>query len=112
MSPDDIKQLRQALNCTARELATALKLDQKDVLSWEAGDTFPTKRYVLQMEALRQRGPQSIPRKPRGKAKQLVGLKRLEDPKLWELVRKLAHHPDLFEQAYKLASKYDEPDES
>jgi DNA-binding transcriptional regulator YiaG len=56
VSPEDIKALRKELSCTARELAGALNLDQKEVLSWEAGELFPTKRYVAQMELLRKKG--------------------------------------------------------
>src|SRR5262250_1684837 len=45
MSPEDIKALRQELGCTARELATALGIEQETVLSWERAELFPTKRY-------------------------------------------------------------------
>ncbi len=109
VSPEDIKQLRKELNCTARELATALKLDQKEVLAWEAGELFPTKRYVVQMEAFRKKGPSAIPRAPKGKAKRVTGSQRLNDPKLWELVRKLVEHPDFFDAAYKLGQNYADP---
>lgn len=105
MSPLEIKELRKELNCTARELATALKLDQKDVLAWEAGELFPTKRYVLQMELLRKKGPSSIPRTSRAASKK-TGLDRLGDPKLWEVVRKLLEYPAFFEQVLKLSERY------
>jgi transcriptional regulator with XRE-family HTH domain len=108
VSPDDIKQLRKELNCTARELALALKIEQKEVLAWEAGELFPTKRYVMQMDQLRKQGPTAIPRAPRGKTKK-TGMQRLDDPKLWELVRKLLEHPALFEQVVKLADGYEDP---
>jgi transcriptional regulator with XRE-family HTH domain len=111
VSPDEIKQLRKELNCTARELANALDLDQKDVLAWEAGDLFPTKRFVTQMEALRKQGPGAIVRKPRGKLAAQTPAQRLADPKLWELVRKLVEHPALFEGACKLAETYPDPAE-
>lgn len=109
VSPDEIKQLRKELNCTARELAAALDLDQKEVLAWEAGELFPTKRFVVQMEALRKKGPDAIPRKPRGKAAAKTPAQRLADPKTWELIRKLLEHPALFEQAAKLAESYPDP---
>lgn len=108
MSPEDIKALRKELNCTARELATALKLEQKEVLGWESGEIFPTKRYVLQMEMLRKKGPSAIQRAPRGQGKK-TGMQRLEDPKLWEIVRKLLEHPALFDQVAKLAEAYSDP---
>ena len=112
MSPDEIKQLRKELNCTARELAGALELDQKEVLAWEAGELYPTKRFVTQMEALRKKGPGAIARKPRGKAASKTPAQRLADPKLWELVRKLVEHPVLFDEACKLAGAYSDPAEA
>jgi predicted transcriptional regulator len=108
VTPDEIKQLRKELACTARELATALEIDQKEVLSWEAGELFPTKRHVTIMESLRKKGPSAIVRAPKGKAKK-VGMQRLDDPKLWEVVRKLLEHPALFDQVVKLADGYADP---
>jgi predicted transcriptional regulator len=108
VTPEDIKQLRKELNCTARELATALELDQKEVLAWEAGELFPTKRHVTIMEGLRKKGASSIVRAPKGKTKK-VGVQRLDDPKLWEVVRKLLEHPALFDQVAKLADGYSDP---
>jgi DNA-binding XRE family transcriptional regulator len=108
VTPDEIKQLRKELACTARELATALEIDQKEVLAWEAGDLFPTKRLVMTMEGLRKKGPSAIARAPKGKAKK-VGMQRLDDPKLWEVVRKLLEHPALFDQVAKLADGYADP---
>jgi transcriptional regulator with XRE-family HTH domain len=108
VTPDDIKQLRKELNCTARELATALKIDQKEVLAWESGELFPTKRYVTMMELFRKKGPSAIPKAPRGKSKK-VGVERLDDPKLWEIVRKLIMNPPLFDQVLKLSEAYSDP---
>jgi hypothetical protein len=34
---------------------------------------------------------------------------RLADPRLWELLRKLAEHPALFDQVSKLADAYPDP---
>ena len=68
MSPDDIKALRKELNCTARELAVALKVDQKEVMAWETGELFPTKRFVDQMRTLRDKGPSAVVKSVRGKA--------------------------------------------
>ena len=108
VTPDEIKQLRKELACTARELATALDLDQKEVLAWETGELFPTKRHVTMMEGLRKKGPSAIVRAPKGKVKK-VGMQRLDDPKLWEVVRKLLEHPALFDQVVKLADGYADP---
>lgn len=106
--PQDVKKLREELDCTARELADTLKLDQLTVLAWEKGDLFPTRRFVRQMEALRKQGPDSIVRIRRGKSKK-TGMARLDDPRLWEVVRKLVEHPTLFDQVVKLADGYEDP---
>jgi hypothetical protein len=108
MSPDDIKQLRKDLKATARELAAALAVEQKEVVAWEAGELFPTKRYVEAMLKLKAQGPGAIPRTPKGKAAAKTGLDRLSDPKLWEVVRKLLEHPTLFDQVAELAARYGE----
>jgi len=111
VSPEDLKQLRKELSCTAKELALTLGIEPKEFAAWEAGELFPTKRYVSELEALRKKGPSAIQRAPRGKAAAgtKTGMARLSDPKLWELVRKLAEHPALFDQVSKLAEKYPDP---
>ncbi len=112
MSPEEVKAFRKELGCTAHELASVLKIDAKTVFAWESGEMFPTKKYVAQMEVLRKKGPSAFPKAPVAKknaATAVVGIKRLEDPKLWELVRKLCEHPALFDEAEKLAAKYPDP---
>lgn len=111
MSPEDLKQLRKELTCTAKELALNLGIEPKEYAAWEAGELFPTKRHVGELEALRKKGPTSIARAPKGKgsAAQTTGMARLAEPKLWELVRKLAEHPALFDQVSKLADAYADP---
>jgi transcriptional regulator with XRE-family HTH domain len=111
VQPEEIQKLRKDLACTARELATTLGVDAKDVASWEAGETFPTKRHVDAMSSLKERGPSAIVRAPRGKAAAKTGMQRLADPALWRLVRKLAEHPALFDEVNKLADKYSDPAE-
>ena len=112
VSPEDLKQLRKELACTAKELAITLGIEPKEYAAWEAGELFPTKRYVSELEALRKKGSASIVRVPKGKgATAKTGLARLADPKLWELVRKLAEHPALFDQVSKLAEAYPDPAE-
>jgi transcriptional regulator with XRE-family HTH domain len=107
MTPDEIKALRAELKCTARELGAALDVEQATVLKWEAGELFPTKRYVEQMRALREKGPGAIPRKARGA--QPSPLRLLADPSLWELVRKLVAHKRLRDEVTKLAASYPDP---
>lgn len=109
MSPDDIKQLRKDLKCTARELATALAIEQKEVVAWEAGERFPTKRFVDAMQKLKAQGPSAIPRQAKGRAGAKSGMQRLADPKLWEIIRKLAEHPPLFDKVAELAAGYPDP---
>jgi transcriptional regulator with XRE-family HTH domain len=106
MTPDDIKELRKALACTAKELAAALGVDQATVLAWEKAELFPTKAYVDQMAALRAKGPGGVPRKAKAGADPV---KALADPQLWELVRKLAAHKKLRDEVVKLAEKYPDP---
>jgi len=110
MSPEDIKALRQELGCTARELATALGLEQETVLAWERGDLFPTKRLVGKMEELRQKGPSAIPKRRKGQNPEPLHL--LANPDLWRLVRKLLAHPELRAAAMKLAEAYPDPAEA
>lgn len=105
MTPDEIKAVRKALACTAKELAHALGIEQSTVLAWEKGELFPTKAFIDKMTQLRGRGPASIPKKARGDAP----MKVLSDPALWELVRKLVAHKKLRDEVVKLASTYADP---
>jgi len=109
MSPEDIKALRQELGCTARELATALGIEQETVLAWERSDLFPTKRMVGKMEELRRLGPSAIPKKKKGAAASPMAM--LANPDLWRLVRKLIAHPELRAATSKLAEAYPDPAE-
>lgn len=111
MEPEDIQKLRKELACTAKELATTLGVEPKEVAAWEAGELFPTKRYVTQMEKLRAAGPSAITRAPRGKAAAKTGQARLADPALWRIIRKLVEHPALFDQVAKLSDSYADPAE-
>lgn len=109
MSPEDIKALRAELGCTAKDLAAVLGLEQAEVLAWERGDLFPTKRLVDEMAALRKKGPSSVPKKRRGAP--ASPQKALADPAVWIVVRKLLFHPDLFNTVAKLAEAYKDPAE-
>jgi transcriptional regulator with XRE-family HTH domain len=109
MSPEELKALRAELKCTAKELAAALGTEQATVLKWESGELFPTKKYVEQMETLRQKGPSAIPRKAKGAAPS--PMKLLADPTVWEIVRKLLTHKKLRDDVQKLAASYPDPAE-
>jgi transcriptional regulator with XRE-family HTH domain len=106
VTPDDIKQLRKELGCTARDLATTLGIEQKEVLAWEAGELFPTKRFVDQMQGLRAKGPSAILKSAKGKAASPTD--RVSDPAFWLIVKKLLLHPPLYEQVSKLAERYED----
>ena len=111
MSPEALKQLRKELSCTAKELALTLGIEPKEYAAWESGELFPTKRHVGELEMLRKRGSTAILRVAKGKGAAKTGIARLAEPKLWELVRKLAEHPALFDQVSKLAEAYVDPAE-
>jgi DNA-binding XRE family transcriptional regulator len=107
LSPDEIKALRTALACTTRELGEAIGVDQKTIIDWEAGNLFPTKKYVDRMLALKEKGPAAVPKKARGAAP--PPMRVLADPALWEVVRKLVAHKKLRDEVAKLAESYPDP---
>jgi transcriptional regulator with XRE-family HTH domain len=107
VSPDEVKDLRKELSCTAKELAAALGVEQSTVLAWEKAELFPTRAFVDRMVELRAKGPGAIPRKARGAGSDPV--KSLADPKVWELLRKIAAHKKLRDEVAKLAERYPDP---
>ncbi|HEY4012008.1 MAG TPA: XRE family transcriptional regulator [Polyangiaceae bacterium] len=107
MNPDDIKALRKELSCTAKELAAVLGIEQATVLAWEKADLFPTKAYVDRMEQLRVKGAGAFPRKAKAAGGDPV--QSLADPKVWELLRKIAAHKKLRDEVAKLAETYPDP---
>jgi transcriptional regulator with XRE-family HTH domain len=110
VSPEQLKQLRKELGCTARDLATTLGIEQKEVLAWEAGELFPTKRFVEQMQALREKGPSAVLKSAKGKA--VAPTDRVSDPAFWVIVKKLLLYPALYEQVAKLAATYGSDDKT
>jgi DNA-binding XRE family transcriptional regulator len=106
VTPEEIKQLRKDLGWSARQLAVALGVDQSTVLSWEKSELFPTKAFVSRMTVLRAHGRRAEARPAGGEA-----MKALAEPKLWELMRKLAAHPALLVEVVKLAERYPDPAE-
>lgn len=105
MTPDEIKQARLALKCTARELSAALELEPNTVTAWERGELFPTKQYVEKLRAFVEQGPSAIPKKAKGGDP----YEQLRDPAVWSLVRKLLAHPKLRAEVEKLAARYEDP---
>jgi len=116
VSPDDIKEVRKKLACSAKELAGALGVEQSTVLAWEKATLFPTKAYVDRMAELLAQGPSAIPRKaikPKAQALRNDGggdpLRALADPQVWELVRKIAANKKFRDEVAKLAENYPDP---
>lgn len=109
VSPEDLKKLRAELKCTTRELATAIDVDQATILSWEKGETFPTKQFVERLEAARALGAKAIPRKAKGPAANASPLDLLADPEIWTLFRKLLAHAELRRDVLDLAKQYEAP---
>jgi transcriptional regulator with XRE-family HTH domain len=107
VTPEEIKEARKELSCTAKELAGALGVDQATVLAWEKAELFPTKAFVDRIAELRAKGPGAIPRKTKGAGADPV--KSLADPKVWELLRKIAAHKKLRDEVAKLAERYPDP---
>jgi transcriptional regulator with XRE-family HTH domain len=110
MTPEEIKALRRELGCSARELSTALGVEQETVLAWERAELFPTKRLVSKMDELRALGPSAVP-KQRRKGGGGSPMQVMASPELWMLVRKLAVHAELRAAVIKLAEAYSDPAE-
>lgn len=110
MTPEQIKKLRSNLRCTARELAATLDVPLTEVQEWEAGEQFPTKRWVTQLEKLGALGPGAITRKKsKGSAATVSAMDQLDNPELWQIVRKLLAHQKFFGEVSQLAEKYEDP---
>lgn len=105
VTPEEIKEIRKELQCTAKELGSALDVDQSTVLAWEKAELFPTKAHVDRMNDLRAKGPGAVPRKSKGGDP----MQALADPGLWEIVRKIAAHKKLRDEVSRLAEKYPDP---
>lgn len=101
MTPEDIKALRKGLHLTARQLARALDVEGDDVVAWEAGERFPTKRLVTKMLNLREAGSSEQPAAQ--KAPEPTQASALENPKLWAVVRRLVEDPAFLERVAKAA---------
>jgi len=106
VTPDELRELRKALSCTAKELALALGVDQATVMAWEKAELFPTKAFIDRMVELRAKGPGAIPRKSKAAGDPI---KSLNDPQVWEILRKVAAHKKLRDEVAKLAEKYSDP---
>ena len=103
MRPEEIRALREELDCSVGELARAVGVETRTVLAWEAGDLFPTKRHVDKLQAARKAGRGAL---GAGKAHpRRAGAEMLEDPRLWAIVSRLVKDPTFFAEVEKLAKK-------
>jgi transcriptional regulator with XRE-family HTH domain len=112
MTPEEIRQLCQALECTSRELAATLEIDPVLVRAWQQGDRFPTKRLIERMRKLRELGPSAVVRTHRGRrAATTSGV--LQDPRLWDVLQQIVEHPELLDRVVELVERqrcrHDEP---
>jgi transcriptional regulator with XRE-family HTH domain len=106
MEADELKTLRKELGVTARDLASALGVDQETVLAWERAELFPTKAHVEKLRALHRAGPSSVPKRAK---KGASPLELLGDPAIWSLLRKLLVHDALRREVLRLAEKHPDP---
>src|SRR5581483_9400235 len=104
MRPEEIRALRTELGCSIGELATAVGVDARTLLAWEAGDLFPTKRHVVKLQAVRTAGTEGF-RRPKATSSALSGVELLSDARLWAIVRRLVDDPDFFLAVENLAGK-------
>jgi hypothetical protein len=110
VNPEQIRQLRSDLRCTARELAATLDIPLAEVQAWEAAERFPTKQWIDRLEKLRKNGPDAIVRKsPKASRPRPTPMEQLDNPELWLLLRKLIAHPQFYSQVAKLAAAYEDP---
>jgi len=106
MTPDELKGLRSELGCTARDLASALGVEQQTVLAWERGELFPTKKFVDELARIREAGPSAVPKRSR---KGATPMEALADPAVWSTIRKLLAHDAFRKEVLRLAERYDDP---
>jgi transcriptional regulator with XRE-family HTH domain len=106
MQPEDVKRIRESLACSLGELASAVGVEVKTILAWEAGDQFPTKRHADRLTALAKEGPSAIKRS-RSK-RPPTGTDLLADPRFWTVVRKLATNPEFFTAVEKMSAEYED----
>ena len=114
----DVTELREELGLSMSELARALGLPVDDVVAWESGERFPTRRSVERMRRLQSEhrngsSRDGAPREPTASGGALgeTPWGALADPELWALFRKLAASPELRARVLQLADEYPDPAE-
>ena len=105
MTPEEIRQLCQSLECTSRDLATTLGIDPALVRAWQQGERFPTKRLIERMRELGERGPSAVIRTRHGR-RAAAASDVLRDPRLWHVVQQIVEHPDLLDRVAEVVESY------
>jgi hypothetical protein len=102
---EELRQLRQRLGCTARDLAYTLALEPEVIHAWEDGEAFPTKRHVGQLQTLAQAGPSAIRKRPKKGfcpvSPGTAGL--LTEPAFLQLVERFLADPELYQRVIEMA---------
>lgn len=107
MTAEEIRQLREQLGCSVGELAKAVGVDTRDILGWESGATFPTKKHADKLRKLAEQGQGAIPRRQKPAPESPYGA--LADARVWKILRKLLAHPTLLREVERMAEQYDDP---
>lgn len=110
----EIAALRKQLSLGMRELALAIGAEATDIVAWESGERFPTKRHVARLRALEAAGPgagaaRREPAPAAAAARSVDPLARLRDPRLALVLRALCEDAELFEQVVALAERRKAP---
>ncbi len=102
MKKEAIVELRQRLKANVRDFAYTLGVETAEVLSWEAGETFPTKRLTERLESLADGTGGDIRKKPvvqRGEPSVPIR------PEVLPLLQQLIEDPELYRQVLELADR-------
>ncbi len=93
---------------TARDLAQALDVEQKEVVAWEA-ESAPDEALRRGHAEAAGPGGRGVPASPKAKPGPRSACSGSTIPSSWEIVRKLLEHPALFDQVAELSARYADP---
>lgn len=119
MLPEDVTRLRETLGWSMSALARALEVPANEIVAWESGERFPTRKAVRRMqELLAEHGAReastdeslsTLPSAP--PLSEDPPWTALADPELWRLLRQLAAYSELRAAVRELAAAYPDPAE-